>query len=88
MRVLLVNLVLVLSIRLLSLYSFWGPFNTYLIYLKINSSQKDVKVFCVALVTGKLTIIYEIDYPSAKYVNLKKRLIYLTFIKSVAINKD
>ena len=32
----------------------------------INSSQKDVEVFCVALVTYKLTIIYEINDPSAK----------------------
>ena len=34
--------------------------------------QKDVEVFCVALVTYKLTIIYEINDPSAKYVNLTK----------------
>ena len=41
----------------------------------INSSQKDVEVFCVALVTYKLMIISEINDPSAKYVNLKKNLI-------------
>ena len=41
----------------------------------INSSQKDVEVFYVALVTYKLTIIYEIDDPSAKYENLEKKLI-------------
>ena len=39
----------------------------------INSGQKDVEVFCVALVTYKLTIIYKINDPSAKYVNLKKK---------------
>ena len=32
-------------------------------------------MFCVAPVTYKLTIIYEINDPSAKYVNLKKNLI-------------
>ena len=41
----------------------------------INSSKKDVEVFCVALVTYKLTIIYRINDLSAKYVNLKKNLI-------------
>ena len=32
----------------------------------INSCQKDVEVFCVALVTYKLTKIYENNDPSAK----------------------
>ena len=41
----------------------------------INSCQKDVEVFCVALVTYKLTKIYENNDPSAKYVNLEKNLI-------------
>ena len=47
----------------------------------INSSQKDVEVFCVALpmVTYKLTIICEIDGLSAKYVNLEKNLIIRRF---------
>ena len=39
----------------------------------INSGQKDGEVFCVALVTYKLTIIEKINDPSAKYVNLKKK---------------
>ena len=39
----------------------------------INSGQKDVEVFCVALVTYKLTIIQKINDPCAKYVNLKKK---------------
>ena len=38
----------------------------------INSSQKDFEVFCVALVSYKVTIIYDIDDPSAKYENLEK----------------
>ena len=41
----------------------------------LNSGQKDVEVFCVALVTYKLTLIYEINDSSAKHVNLKKNLI-------------
>ena len=45
----------------------------------INSGQKDVEVFCVALVTYKLAIIYDINDPSAKYVNLKKNLIIQRF---------
>ena len=45
----------------------------------INSGQKDVEVFCVALVRCKLTIIYEINDSSAKYVNLKKNLIIRRF---------
>ena len=45
----------------------------------INSSQKDVEVFCVALVTYKLTIICEFNDPSTKYVNLKKNLIIRRF---------
>ena len=45
----------------------------------INSGQKDVEVFCVALVTYKLTIIYEINDPSANYVHLNKNLIIRRF---------
>ena len=45
----------------------------------MNSGQKDVEVFCVALVTYKLTIIYEINDLSAKYANLKKNLIIRRF---------
>ena len=54
----------------------------------INSGQKDVEVFCVALVTYKLTIIYEINDSNAKYVNLKKNLIMRRFglIPSLAQN--
>ena len=40
----------------------------------INSGQKDIEVFCVAVVTYKLTIIYQINDPSAKYINLEKNL--------------
>ena len=36
-------------------------------------------MFCVALVTNKFTIIYEINDSSAKYVNLKKNLTILCF---------
>ena len=43
-------------------------------YMIINSGQKDVEVFCVALVTYKLTIIYKINDPSANFVNLKKKI--------------
>ena len=45
----------------------------------INSSQKDIEVFRVALVTYKLMIICEINDPSAKNVNLKKNLIIQHF---------
>ena len=38
----------------------------------INSSKKDVEVFCAALVSYKFTVIYEINDPSAKYINLEK----------------
>ena len=38
----------------------------------IDSCQKDVEAFCAALVSYKVTIIYEINDPSAKYVNLEK----------------
>ena len=41
--------------------------------MTINSSQKDVEVFCVPLVSHKVTI-YEINDQSAKYVNLEKNL--------------
>ena len=41
-------------------------------FITINSSQKDVEVFCVAVVNISLTIIREINDPSAKCVNLKK----------------
>ena len=44
-----------------------------LVNILINSGQKDVEVFCVALVTYKLEIIYKINDPSAKHVNLKKK---------------
>ena len=36
-------------------------------WMIINSSQKDVEVFCVAC-----TIMYRINNPSAKYVDLEK----------------
>ena len=36
-------------------------------------------MFCVALVTHKLTIIYEINDSSAKYVNLKKKFVIRRF---------
>ena len=36
-------------------------------------------MFCVALVTYKLTIICEINDPSAKYINLEKNLIIRRF---------
>ena len=36
-------------------------------------------MLCVALVTYKLTISYEINDPSAKYVNLEKNLITRRF---------
>ena len=39
----------------------------------INSSQKNVEVFCVALVSYKVTIIHEINDPSAKYESLEKK---------------
>ena len=45
----------------------------------INFSQKDVEVFCIALVTYKLTIIYEINDPIAKYIDLEKNLIIRRF---------
>ena len=45
----------------------------FMVYIIINSGQKDVQVFCVALVTYKVTIIKKINDPSAKYVNLKKK---------------
>ena len=45
----------------------------------INSGEKDVEVFCVALVTYKLKIIHKINDPSGKYVNLKKNLIIQCF---------
>ena len=48
----------------------------------INSGQKDVEVLCIALVTYQLTIIYETNDPSAKYVNLKKNLIIRRFGRS------
>ena len=47
----------------------------------INSGQKDIEVFCVALVRYKLTIIYEINDPSAKNVSLKKNLNFKYSIK-------
>ena len=36
-------------------------------------------MFCVALVTYKLTIIDEINDPSAKYINLEKNLVIRRF---------
>ena len=36
-------------------------------------------MFCVALVTYKLTIIDEINNPSAKYINLEKNLVIRRF---------
>ena len=52
-------------------------FTPIYVYLDTDSltsdSKKDVEVFCVALVTYKLTIIYEINDPSAKYVNVRER---------------
>ena len=47
--------------------------------MTINSSQKDVEVFCIAVVTYKLTIIYEINDPSSKFENLEKNLIIQRF---------
>ena len=58
----------------------------------INSSQKDVEVFCVVLVTYKLAIIYEVNDPSAKYVNFEKNLIIRRFglspLSGVAVRKN
>ena len=45
----------------------------------INSGQKDVEVFFIALVTYKLTIIYEINDSSAQYITLIKHLIIRRF---------
>ena len=42
--------------------------------MAINFGQKDVEAFCVAQVTYKLTMIYKINDPSAKYINLKKKI--------------
>ena len=36
-------------------------------------------MFCAALVTYKFTIIYEINDPNAKYINLEKNLIIRRF---------
>ena len=44
-RVVSVNLVIILSVRLLSVYSFKGPFNTYLIYFTFIKSVATNKRF-------------------------------------------
>ena len=43
-------------------------------HMIINSCKKDVEVFCAALVSYKVTKIYEIYDPSADYKNLEKKL--------------
>ena len=52
-RVVSVNLVLVLSVRLLFMYSFEGPFNTYLIYLTFIKSVAINKDLIQALSKSK-----------------------------------
>ena len=44
--------------------------------MAINCTQRDVEVFCVSLVSFKVTVIYEINDPRAKYENLEKSYKY------------
>ena len=62
--------------RTISIMLLVSPYSLYTNVI-INSGQKDVEVFCVALVTYKLTIILKINDPSAKYVNLKKKILII-----------
>ena len=48
-------------------------------HISMNYSQKYVEVLCAALVTYKLTIVYEIDNPSANHANLEKNVIRRRF---------
>ena len=45
-------------------------------YMIINSSQKDIDAFCVAIVSYKVLTIYQINELSAKYESLEKKLKY------------
>ena len=47
--------------------------NGRLIFYNNRLWSKDVEVSCVALVSYKVRIIYEINEPSAKYVNVEVR---------------